>query len=254
MRKYFNSLVILLATISMSYAGVKSPGVVGGNVSGTASISSVSQAAGTSADGFSLIDPTAASSGNQQWSPRLRFTGQGWGTTASSSQEGDWIIENQMVQGTVPVSNLVFSAQINGGGYTQVLKITSSVGGNSVWSGSLAITGSTLAQGALTESFGAESVGSVYTIASGTGACATTSTKVGGSMAGNFTCTGTTGASTVTLTLNAQGSTGVACFGRDVTTPTTVTQTGAISLTSVTLTLTSVSANDVIQFACPLSY
>jgi hypothetical protein len=96
--------------------------------------------------------------------------------------------------------------------------------------------------------------GTVFTIASGTGACATTSTKsTNGPIAGNFTCTGSTGASSVTLTLGAT-TTGYVCFARDVTTPTTVTQTGAISTTSVTFTMTSVSANDVIQFGCPISY
>lgn len=91
--------------------------------------------------------------------------------------------------------------------------------------------------------------GTQFTVASGTGACATTSTLQGGTQNGNFTCTGTTGASTVTLTLGA-ANVAYACFGRDITTPTTVTQTGAKSTTSVTLTLTSVTANDVIQFGC----
>jgi hypothetical protein len=93
------------------------------------------------------------------------------------------------------------------------------------------------------------SAGSKFTIASGTGACATSSTTVGGNQAGSFICTGTAGASTVTLTLGA-ATTAYNCSGRDITTPTTVTQTGAVSTTSVTLTLTSVTANDVIQFSC----
>lgn len=95
--------------------------------------------------------------------------------------------------------------------------------------------------------------GTPFTVASGTGACATSSTLVGGVQAGHLTCTGTTGASTVTLTL-AAATHGYFCGGRDVTTPTTVTQTGAISATSVTLTLASVTANDVIQFGCGIGY
>jgi hypothetical protein len=97
------------------------------------------------------------------------------------------------------------------------------------------------------------SAGTTFSVASGTGACATTGTIVGGAIAGNFTCTGTTGASTVTLTLPSVTH-GYVCYGRDVTTPTALTQTGAISTTSVTLTMTSVSANDVIQFGCSISY
>lgn len=91
--------------------------------------------------------------------------------------------------------------------------------------------------------------GTPFGIASGTGACATSSTLHGGTQAGDFACTGTTGASTATLALAAT-TTAYTCWGRDVTTPTTVTQTGSKSTTSVTLTLTSVTANDVIQFGC----
>jgi hypothetical protein len=95
--------------------------------------------------------------------------------------------------------------------------------------------------------------GTTFAVASGTGSCATTSTLAGGSIAGHLKCTGTTGASTVTLTLPAT-TTAYVCYGRDVTNPTGVTQTGAESTTSVTLTLTSVTANDVISFGCPISY
>lgn len=91
--------------------------------------------------------------------------------------------------------------------------------------------------------------GTQFPISGGTGACATQTTKVGGALAGNFTCTGTTGASTVSITLPA-ATNAYSCQGRDITTPTTVTQTGAVSTTSITLTLTSVTANDVIQFSC----
>lgn len=93
------------------------------------------------------------------------------------------------------------------------------------------------------------SSGTPFTVASGTGACATTSTVVGGPQSGKFTCTGTTGASTATLTLSA-ATHEYTCWGRDITTPTTLTQTGAVSTTSVTLTMTAVATNDVIQFGC----
>ena len=54
---------------------------------------------------------------------------------------------------------------------------------------------------------------------------------------------------TATLTLKG-ATTSYTCWGRDITTPTTVTQTGAVSTTAVTLTLTSVTANDFIEFGC----
>lgn len=84
-------------------------------------------AANTSNDGWILTDTTAASSGNQQYSPRLRLTGQGWKTTATAaSQTVDWILENQPIQGTAnPTTNLVVSSQVNAGGYTSRLTLSS---------------------------------------------------------------------------------------------------------------------------------
>jgi hypothetical protein len=78
------------------------------------------QAPNTSVDSLALVDPTAATTGNQQFSPRLRLTGQGFKTQATAgSQPVDWIIENQPIQAlTAPTTNLVFSSQINGAGYT----------------------------------------------------------------------------------------------------------------------------------------
>lgn len=75
----------------------------------------------TSTDGLILTNTTAAAAGAQQYSPRLRFTGQGWKTNATAaSQTVDWQIENQPVQGTAnPTPDLVFSSQINGGGFTK---------------------------------------------------------------------------------------------------------------------------------------
>lgn len=73
----------------------------------------------TSTDGFSLINSTAAAAGAQQWSPRLRFTGQGWKTNATAaSQTVDWIAELVPVQGAAnPSAALTYSAQINAGAY-----------------------------------------------------------------------------------------------------------------------------------------
>ncbi len=88
---------------------------------------SIAPAANTSGDGLVLLDSTAASSGNQQYSPRLRLTGQGWKTNATAaSQTVDWIIENQPAQAAAnPSANLVFSSQINGGGYNALAAFTS---------------------------------------------------------------------------------------------------------------------------------
>jgi hypothetical protein len=82
----------------------------------------------TSTDGYVLTNTTAAASGAQQWSPRLRLSGQAWNTTATAAtNEVDWIIENQPVQGVVTRvgSNLVMSSQLAGGGYTPVFAVSS---------------------------------------------------------------------------------------------------------------------------------
>ena len=104
----------------------------------------------TSTDGLLLQNTTAAAAGAQQWSPRLHLTGQGWKTNATAaSQTVDWIIENQPVQGAAsPTSNLVFSAQVNGGGYTAEGTLSSAgnfaattFNGNTLTTGTYTLTG-----------------------------------------------------------------------------------------------------------------
>jgi hypothetical protein len=75
----------------------------------------------TSADGWTLQNTTAAAAGAQQYSPRLRLTGQGWKTASTAaSQTVDWIAENQPTQGSAnPTTTLVFSSQVNAAGYVQ---------------------------------------------------------------------------------------------------------------------------------------
>lgn len=88
----------------------------------------VTQAANTSVDGIVLLNSTAASSGNQQYSPRIRLSGQGWGTTAPGSQQTDWKIECRPVQGTSPIGSLIISSSVNLGAYNDQLKLFSSTG------------------------------------------------------------------------------------------------------------------------------
>lgn len=97
--------------------------------------------------------------------------------------------------------------------------------------------------------------GTIFTFASGTGTCATTSTLVGGGIAGSLKCTTAgTAASTITLTLPPVTNGYANCGGRDVTTPAVGTQTGAISISSVTISYTSVTQNDIVQFGCSIAY
>jgi hypothetical protein len=74
----------------------------------------------TSTDGIILQNLTAAANGAQQWSPRIHLIGRGWKTNSTAASETvDWIAEIQSIQdGADPRSKLVFSSQINSGGYT----------------------------------------------------------------------------------------------------------------------------------------
>jgi hypothetical protein len=77
-------------------------------------------AANTATTGWLLTDTTAASSGNQQYSPAVRWTGQGWKTTATAaSQAVDFRAYVVPVQGAAnPAGNLVFDSSVNGGAFS----------------------------------------------------------------------------------------------------------------------------------------
>jgi len=72
-------------------------------------------------DGINLVNTTAAALGSQQFSPGIRWTGNGWKTSSGgASQAMDVIAQLETVQGAaVPTSNLCFSFQSNGTGYTK---------------------------------------------------------------------------------------------------------------------------------------
>ena len=73
----------------------------------------------TSTDGLFLDNATDATSiVPVQMSPRARFHGEVWNTSASGSPEtSDWIIENLPTSGTTPTSLLKFGYSANGGSY-----------------------------------------------------------------------------------------------------------------------------------------
>jgi len=109
----FTSLALGGATIGSNALAVTGTTLLTGVAS-----NSIALAQDTSADGLVLTDPTAAVLNHQQFSPRLRLTGNGWQTNTSGSQVTDWIVENQTVQGAAnPTSNFIISSQVNGGGY-----------------------------------------------------------------------------------------------------------------------------------------
>lgn len=72
----------------------------------------------TPADGFFAVNTTAAANGAQQYGPCIHMEGQGWGTTASTSQAIDFRICVEPVQGAVPFGNVVFQYSVAGGAYS----------------------------------------------------------------------------------------------------------------------------------------
>lgn len=82
------------------------------------------QTSNTAVNGLLLENTTAATASNQQYVCQ-QLTGYGWKTTATAaSEEADWQICNEPVQGTsAPTTNLVVQNQIAGGGYTAQLSL-----------------------------------------------------------------------------------------------------------------------------------
>ncbi len=104
---------------------VDSSGNVGvGTTSPSAKLNVATNGIGAvSTDGLALTNSAAAISGTQQYSPRLRFTGQGWGTLGGGNRTHDFIIQNVTVQGGASNAYLDVSSQVNNGGYTSRLAI-----------------------------------------------------------------------------------------------------------------------------------
>jgi len=94
------------------------------------------------ASGISLTNTTAAASGAQQMSPTLKWSGQGWKTTATAaSQNVSFISFLTPVQGsTAPSGTLNFASSINGGAYSTRMSLTSA-GALSISAGLTATTG-----------------------------------------------------------------------------------------------------------------
>jgi hypothetical protein len=88
---------------------------------------SISSIATKPLDAMLLENTTAATSGVQEYSPRIHFTGQGWG---GSSESADWIVQAVPVfSSTSPTSSyLDFEHSLNGGAYASGLDIYSSGG------------------------------------------------------------------------------------------------------------------------------
>lgn len=81
----------------------------------------------TSANGLSLRNDTAATAlVPVQYSPRLRWCGRVWNTNgAGASNTSNWGIDERPVSGDPPSGRLVWAWDLNGGGYTDKMSLTS---------------------------------------------------------------------------------------------------------------------------------
>jgi hypothetical protein len=129
-----------ITTLATSYGSITSTGLnscaIGAttpttgaftNVSASGVLTDTQTIAATSTDGLVLANPTAATGGTPgQWSPRLHFKGAGFVNFGGASQVCEFIAEAQVQGGFgAPVANLVISSQINGGGWTPGVSISS---------------------------------------------------------------------------------------------------------------------------------
>lgn len=123
-----------------SYSGTGGIVTTGANAVATITRTAI---AGVSTDGLVSANTTAATAGaTVQWAPRLRFSGTAWNTGGTpATNTDDWIVENQTTSGNPTSTKLVFSSQLNAGGYTAQMKLGS--GGAIEMTTSLAIGGGT---------------------------------------------------------------------------------------------------------------
>ena len=84
--------------------------------------------------------------------------------------------------------------------------------------------------------------------ATGTGSCATITTQTGNILSGSLKCTGTTGASTVTLAFPITEANGWNCQGIYDSTTYAVPTALTFTQTTCVATFTSITANDIISF------
>ncbi len=151
-----------VGTGALTASSVASSGAVSGtSASWTAGSTSTRTAVATgTTDGTVVTNSTAAAVGAQQYSPVLRLTGNGWGTTGGASQQVDMALQTRPVQGTTATGALHFLSQIAAGGYSSV--------GNLTTAGALTISAG------LSATTGAFSAGVTCTTLDGSGVIGTT--------------------------------------------------------------------------------
>lgn len=128
----------LVQNMVLTNAGFLGVGTTGANTTslGTFDVENLGATLATAAQGISLQNLTAAAAGTTQNSPALSFSSNGWGTTASSSQNVTFRMTSTPVQATIPTGNFIIGSSIAGGAYAARFTLSSAGGVTaSSWSG-----------------------------------------------------------------------------------------------------------------------
>jgi hypothetical protein len=187
------------------------------------------------------------SNGQTVWQPQqgISIGGSSFNFNTALPTSAGVILANAVLQ------NPSASQTITGFGLTLAASAPLTVSGTASLNGGGALNGSfsgpTTLTGITTLNSGPVAAGAAATL-TGTGACATITTQSGGSWAGSAKCTGTTGASTLTIAPGTTAPNGWVCDVWDETTRANVFQQTSHSPTNCILTVTSVTQNDVFVF------
>jgi hypothetical protein len=113
------------ASMLSTYAPEASPTFTGTVTSAQLDVTVNSLGTTQTETGLNIVSTTAAANNAQQISPALRFKGSGWKTDATAAaRDVEFRIYALPIQGTAnPTGDLVFQQSVNGGAYSDVLKI-----------------------------------------------------------------------------------------------------------------------------------
>jgi len=181
---------------------------------------------------------------------------QGYGTTYIVSANGSSGIGSYLPHVGVGAPFYVFASAGSGGpGGALYLQGGAGSGSNSGGSVYLQPGSGVSGPGTIVAAGTVTATGTAATL-TGTGACATITTQLGGAWAGSFKCTGTTGASTVTVSPGTTAPNGWGCSIDDETNWSAANAWHQTSHTQTTCVLSSASitANDVMVLKSAVAY
>jgi hypothetical protein len=173
----------------------------------------------TTTDAILLQNTTAAVSGNQQVSPAFDLVGEGFGTTAGTSQQVAFRQFILPVQGTVPTSAWQLQSSINGSTFTNAMTLTNT--GTLTIGGNLSSAGNALFNGSF-QTAGTATISNLYVLSNGGSQPLTATQYIFGGATTVYGRTAFYGGTSTTIAANA--SYGAVIIGSaPITTPTTGT-------------------------------